>query len=255
MKAVVLAAMVLGALVFWVDVETLVARYNVNAYRSGKLETVDVAHLDSLGGAAVPYLMELAEDADPEVADMARDILDRHNRYTVYDFRQWNYVRAKADRLLTDYHTRQEAEIQAQLLEILDIDVSEGNLRRWETPGWRDGQRMLRYEFTHSDEKEAFVEQLKAAGWTAAPIDTKMQIALNRGGALFDEFRRVYSTTANTPQGYWLFVDQHPDAKETDEPADVLLREEYDFILAYYNSRNGTLYVFQVDKPAEEIVK
>jgi hypothetical protein len=82
-----------------------------------------------------------------------------------------------------------------------------------------------------------------------------MQIALNRGGALFDEFRRVYSTTANTPQGYWLFVDQHPDAKETDEPADVLLREEYDFILAYYNSRNGTLYVFHVDKPAEEIVK
>ena len=56
----------------WVDVDTVVGRYNMNAYRSGKLETIDVSHMDSLGSAGVPWLIELTEDKDPEVARKAR---------------------------------------------------------------------------------------------------------------------------------------------------------------------------------------
>ena len=108
MKAVVLTAMLLGTLVLWADVNTLVASYNVKAYRSGKLETVDVRHIGTLGAAGVPWLLELAEDEDPQVAAQARDILDRRSEYrghyyTIEDFRGWNYIRSQADQLMDAY--------------------------------------------------------------------------------------------------------------------------------------------------------
>ena len=108
MKAVVLTAMLLGTLVLWADVNTLVASYNVKAYRSGKLETVDVRHIGTLGAAGVPWLLELAEDKDPQVAAQARDILDRRSEYrghyyTIEDFRGWNYIRSQADQLMDAY--------------------------------------------------------------------------------------------------------------------------------------------------------
>jgi len=251
MKAVVLTAMVLGTLVFWVDVNTLVANYNVNAYRSGKLETVDVSYLSSLGSAAVPRLMELMEDQDPEIAEAARWQLDRANKYTVEDMRQWNFSRAKADKLLSAYHAEQEQAIRAEMQELLGLDVSLGSIQRSRSvrPTWEDGKRMIRVEFSWED-REAFQEQLTEAGWAAVPISSRMQSVINRDVELFEEFRDIYLTNSDRA-GYWCFRDLHPDAKEPDDPNEVLLREEYDFVLAYYNTRNNVLYIFQVDKAAE----
>ena len=108
MKAVVLAALVLGAAVIWADVDTLVARYNVRAYQSGQLQTVDVSHLRSLGSGAVPYLQELTGDADPKVAEAAEKALK--NRYTdISDYREWNWAEAKAMDILES--CREQAEV------------------------------------------------------------------------------------------------------------------------------------------------
>lgn len=100
MKAVVLTALVLGALVFWVDVDSVVARYNVDAYQSGKLATVDVSYLDDLGTSAFPQLLELTRDTDPQVAGKARDVLEYRAEhgywYEIDDFRGWNYQRSQA---------------------------------------------------------------------------------------------------------------------------------------------------------------
>lgn len=101
MKAVVLTAMILGTLVFWADVDTVVARYNVRAYQAGKLETVDVTHIGNLNAAGIPWLAELAEDGDPKVAETARNLLDarlenpEYYFYEIEDFRGWNFARAK----------------------------------------------------------------------------------------------------------------------------------------------------------------
>ncbi len=109
MKAVVLTAMVLGALVFWADVNGFVARYNVRAYQSGRLETVDVSYLDALGSAATPWLVELTQDTDPEIARSAADALkedaDFELRYReLDDFRDWNYCLARSQELLKEYY-------------------------------------------------------------------------------------------------------------------------------------------------------
>jgi hypothetical protein len=251
MKAVVLTAMVLGTLVFWVDVESLVVNYNVNAYRSGKLETVDVNYLNDMGAAAIPRLLELTEDENPEVAKQARDILDRRNNYVVEDFRDWNFTKVKADTLLSEYHARQEEAIRAEVLEMLGLDVSAGTLLRtsWGNKlSWENGKRMLEFDFDSEDE-EALVEQLKAAQWQAVPISSRMQATLNRDTDLFREFRDIYLTNTER-KGYWFFRDLHPEATDPADPSPLLTREEYRFVLAYYNTRNNVLYIFQVDRPA-----
>lgn len=112
MKAVVLTAMVLGALVFWVDVDSVVGRYNVRAYQSGRLETIDVSHLDSLGSAGVPWLVELTGDKDPEVARKARDLLESRDKYSylydIEDFRGWNFIRSQGNEALDAWMAAQK---------------------------------------------------------------------------------------------------------------------------------------------------
>ena len=81
----------MGAAVAWADVDTVVARYNVNAYQTGKLETVDVYYLVDLGHGADPYIAQLLNDSDPKVANAAKHAF-RGSYFPYDDFRGWNYV-------------------------------------------------------------------------------------------------------------------------------------------------------------------
>jgi hypothetical protein len=97
MRVVLLAALIIGAATLWADVDTCVARYNVNAYLSGTLETVDIEHLKSLGDGALPYIRRLAEEApDVVVSGRAKSYLTKVTEYGPKDFRDWNYVNHKA---------------------------------------------------------------------------------------------------------------------------------------------------------------
>ena len=104
MKVVLLAALLIGSATLWADVDTQVANYNVNAYLSGKLETVDVTYLYfDLGNGAVPALMRLAEEApDDRIALSAENYLEkRKNNLPEEDIRSWNYVNHKTKICLT----------------------------------------------------------------------------------------------------------------------------------------------------------
>jgi len=101
MKAILLVGLVMGAAVFWADVDTVVARYNVTAYQSGKLETVDVSYLNyELGSGALPYIQMLENDSDPAVAKEVRDILEHRGTHATEDYRGWNYVNHIAENIL-----------------------------------------------------------------------------------------------------------------------------------------------------------
>lgn len=101
MKVVLVLALVMGAIVGWADVDTVVARYNVNAYLTGDLQTVDVAYLGSLGNGTTPYLLQLTEVEDPLVYVPAKNhIYLRDNTEAVEDLRDWNYADYLSDSLL-----------------------------------------------------------------------------------------------------------------------------------------------------------
>jgi hypothetical protein len=102
MKVVLLAALVISAVTFWMDVDTVVANYNVDAYLSGKLETVDLSYLYyDIGPEAVDAIDRLAAEAkDPSVQRSARGFAKQNReRYAYsYDLRQWNLVLHRANR-------------------------------------------------------------------------------------------------------------------------------------------------------------
>lgn len=101
MRAVMLLALAIGAGVIWMDVDTQVARYNVNAYLSGRLETIDIAHLASLGDGALEYLVLLKDNAeDPEVVSRAWDRIQRWYVEESEDFRSWTYINSNAQQFV-----------------------------------------------------------------------------------------------------------------------------------------------------------
>lgn len=100
MKGAVLAALILGAALLWADVDRVVADYNVRAYESGSLETIDLEHLGTLGDGALPALKRLSQTQDKAVAREAGELLRERleSREPIADFRFWNLSRAIGDR-------------------------------------------------------------------------------------------------------------------------------------------------------------
>ncbi len=106
MKVILIFSLLIGSAVLWADVDTVVARYNVTAYQSGQLETVDVDYLTSLDYGAFAYIARLTTDSDPEVAANATDFLKHYPIDTHLDFREWNYVEHIAKKYVLLYQNR-----------------------------------------------------------------------------------------------------------------------------------------------------
>ncbi|MCD7859213.1 MAG: DUF4173 domain-containing protein [Firmicutes bacterium] len=105
MKALVVSGMLLCALTAWVDVDTVVARYNVEAHQSGALSEVDVAYLASLSAGAIPALGELTADSDWLVAEQAKQALADYSlpSRSEWDLRGWTSTYAAAREILEQY--------------------------------------------------------------------------------------------------------------------------------------------------------
>lgn len=56
-------------------VNSTIAKYNYNAYKNGKLKTIDVDTLYDLGDASVPYLIKLLDEKDVEIHNQAHNAL------------------------------------------------------------------------------------------------------------------------------------------------------------------------------------
>ena len=98
MKAVVLTGLLIGCIVAWSDVDTMVAAYNVSAYQSGALESIDVSYLSGLGNGAVPYIEKLRWDRDLYVARWAQNELE--SRFVPRDIRGKNIASIIAETIL-----------------------------------------------------------------------------------------------------------------------------------------------------------
>ena len=93
MKVVLLTALIMGAVVLWADVDTVVARYNVQAYQSGQLTQVDVDYLTTLSAGAVPYIAQLADSGNRAAqAFMEKDRSVYYWDVQWHDLRSWNWA-------------------------------------------------------------------------------------------------------------------------------------------------------------------
>jgi hypothetical protein len=112
LKVTLIAAAAVLLVLSFVNVDRIVASYNTAAYRSGALSGIDVKTISELSDAAVPSLLDLADDADPEVARLARaELVARADAFfevgpdgrpvpVSADWRGYNLVSARAKALL-----------------------------------------------------------------------------------------------------------------------------------------------------------
>lgn len=103
-----------------VNVNRVAAEYNYQGYKSGMLESIDVEHMLMLGDEGIPYLLELKNDSDPDVSQMASTYLRSQIRVDYYwtdvesgimiveqrrhsGIADYSTVRSEAYRLLDEY--------------------------------------------------------------------------------------------------------------------------------------------------------
>ena len=110
MKSVLILALVMGAAVLWTDVDTQVAKYNVEHYLCGDLAQVDLSHLYGLGPGAVEYMEKLTTCDDPTIRSRATAFLRTWYLGEDEDFRGMNRMEQKALEILEKYRPEESAE-------------------------------------------------------------------------------------------------------------------------------------------------
>lgn len=122
LKVTLIAAAAVLLVLSFANVDRIVASYNTAAYRSGVLSGIDVDTISELSDAAVPSLLDLADDPDPKVARQARaELVVRADAYFELigsdpkpvpvndDWRGYNVVTARARTLLLENWDRIQA--------------------------------------------------------------------------------------------------------------------------------------------------
>ena len=254
MKAVLLLALAMGAGVLWADVDTQVARYNVRAYQSGALETIDVEHLTRLGPGAIPYIMELTGDDDPEVAKRAQKHLDFAN-YTVEDFRDWNLAKAQGAAVLEAMRAEESREAAAHLTEQLGVTVPEAEVVKRQSIDKLEesGQTYLAVRLTE-EQAEAFLAELENAVeqenvWHKLPVIGTINYVISGDKAAYPRFLSDYSHSIlpELEEGYLFFLDRHELAEDPYDMQEFLKRKDYHFSLAIYDPAERMLYFATMD--------
>lgn len=119
MRVIVLSCILVFGTAGVLDVDTVVARYNVSAYLSGQLAEVDVAYLDTLSAGAVPQMARLMKAQDASVRNKAMERLEAAvmERFRVENgklveedpltFRNWTYTESLARQCLSNLESWQ----------------------------------------------------------------------------------------------------------------------------------------------------
>lgn len=95
-KYIITVLAVLALAVGFFDVDRTIAFYNVEHYKTGQLEEIDVEHLGGLSDSAVPYLVELLGSPDTEVREEAARVLYcRAEKFYEIDTTEYKKIKLK----------------------------------------------------------------------------------------------------------------------------------------------------------------
>ncbi len=104
-KTALITAGIVVLLLGTVNVNTVCAKYNYNAYESQKLKTIDVNAIYELGDEGIPYIVKLACSKDSEVAKEAQRYLKKaykhdyfYNTYNIKNFTVEDFKKNSKDK-------------------------------------------------------------------------------------------------------------------------------------------------------------
>jgi hypothetical protein len=86
-KSIATVCITFAAVLCFANVDGCIARYNITAYQSGKLERIDVHHLGKLSMDATPHIITLLEDDDEKVVKDVKYLL----KYRKEQLEEWEF--------------------------------------------------------------------------------------------------------------------------------------------------------------------
>lgn len=121
MQSIIIICSVIFVAVGFADIDSRIAEYNVSAYTSGKLDTIDVTELKNLGDGGIDALIDLTSVPDKKVSQKALDTLasaavndygndikiEERKATVIYgnsDFRSYCQSHEKAKKSLANYY-------------------------------------------------------------------------------------------------------------------------------------------------------
>ncbi len=100
------AIIAMTAVLCFSNIDSIIAKYNVDAYLSGKLDTVDIYAMYDLSDAAVPYVIPLTEDKNTEISlaakDYLRNYLDIRESGSNFNWYNFNITSMRADNAIKE---------------------------------------------------------------------------------------------------------------------------------------------------------
>ena len=236
MKGAILAALMLGCALLWLDVDTQVARYNVLAYQEGKLETLDMSHLSQLGYGSIPYLEKLTEDSDPEISQRAVSIL-YYKDITQPDLRSWNYSRSRAAQIL---EADRDFTILRRMGRMLNLDLGLATLESWrDTHGGFHGDGETIAVITLPEDRASEAESIMHYNilWKPLPMTEELYPVLWGDSPLCADIPEVKN-------GWYFFCDEQGQPYTGES---LFSRPALNFTLAVYDAESRTIYYFELD--------
>lgn len=121
MRIIVLSAALICIALGFMDIDATIARYNVCAYQSGALSSIDMRALDSLSPSALPHVATLIDDEDQAVSERAKKILKEYAdtvcgykddgpnktlKSFEFDIRDFNYSEYVAHKTVEQYYSQ-----------------------------------------------------------------------------------------------------------------------------------------------------
>ena len=109
MQSIVVVCSAIFIALAFSNIDARIAEYNINAYDSNKIDTLDVEYIADLSDSAVPYVIELAKRDDKDISLRAQYkiyemSLNRYYEYDDSDFREYNYSANTANALCVEYY-------------------------------------------------------------------------------------------------------------------------------------------------------
>lgn len=118
-KPIILICSAMFIALSYTNIDLMVAKYNIDAYNSGKIASLDIEHIYSMSDSAVPELVKLCSAKDDSISAEAKRYLAKEllydGDYTVNvskktvthkknnDFRSYNRAQALANRAVCEY--------------------------------------------------------------------------------------------------------------------------------------------------------
>lgn len=125
MQTIIVVCSALFIALSFSDVDAQIAKYNINAYQSGQIETLDIDALANLSSSSIPYIVDLMNSEDKEISKQATLIsasvyYDYLGDDVKKDFRHFNLSRLNATVALDS--VAPESELFDNLLALYKVD-------------------------------------------------------------------------------------------------------------------------------------